>query len=172
MELLQANSEPAETVIIHPVSAPVERRKVNAGHFVSTWDEADIKTATDMWTSGHSGTLIALKLNRTRNSVIGKLSRLGLLDNTGTRKTTVSYGGGKARIARPLPKFKRLEHAKLATVEPTGHNCDIEHLTDTTCHWPHDGPDGFFYCGSPEADMISGIPYCPYHCKIAYRVAA
>ena len=44
-------------------------------------------------------------------------------------------------------------------------------LTNETCRWPvSDNP--ILFCGAPEADLADGVPYCPYHSRIAYARSA
>lgn len=43
------------------------------------WTAAEIKSLRDWWGRTHSAGVIAKRLGRPRNSVIGKLNRLGLL---------------------------------------------------------------------------------------------
>jgi len=44
-----------------------------------TWDYDSIGILTRMWLNGHTATEIALHFKCTRNAVIGKLNKLGLL---------------------------------------------------------------------------------------------
>ncbi len=43
------------------------------------WDDEQIETLRQLWTAGHSAAEIALKLKRSRNSIIGKLHYLNML---------------------------------------------------------------------------------------------
>jgi len=47
-----------------------------------TWTDERISTLTQMWAEGYSSTRIALALGLTRNSVIGKVTRLKLPEPT------------------------------------------------------------------------------------------
>jgi hypothetical protein len=45
---------------------------------IDSWDEERVATLTKLWAEGHSATRIALVLECSRNSVIGKVTRLKL----------------------------------------------------------------------------------------------
>jgi GcrA cell cycle regulator len=115
---------------------------------------------------------IALKWDVTRNTVIGKMSRLGIV------------GAGGAAIRHPrVPKPARVKLIKLplapcqiphqaptkAARKSSGKPVDFWHLTGRTCRWPlwrGDEPIGDkFYCGGLA---VEGIPYCDCHARTAF----
>jgi GcrA cell cycle regulator len=44
-------------------------------------------------------------------------------------------------------------------------------LTEETCRWPIGDPatQDFYFCGGKT---VTGVPYCGYHCRIAYQPPA
>lgn len=72
------------------------------------WTPAAVRTLTEKWTEGMSGTQIAEMLGVSRSAVLGKLNRLNLL---GTRSAEVT--GFNRTYADPLKKrqlVKRMTH--------------------------------------------------------------
>jgi len=119
------------------------------------WTEEAIARLRELWASGVSCTAIARELGTgSKNSVIGKVHRLGLPPRQSPLPTS-------ARRTVPVPGAVpvTLHHATLATLA----------LTSRTCRWPIGDPASpdFRYCGAlPRRD---GAPYCDLHWKIAYR---
>ncbi len=164
MELVQSNSESAETVIGHHVS--VRGAKTQQ----VSWTDAEADEAFRLWKTGLSRAQIGVAMGKTRGSVVGKLHRMGVRDAPkipGPRKKRVY-------VYRPRPRkavtFKRL--ADVTAMAPTGEfACQFLDLTNTTCRWPNGdvGDQGFHFCGSPGADMADNRPYCSFHNGVAYR---
>lgn len=138
----------------------------------------------------------------TRNAVIGKVHRLGLSGRAkaaapaqkprskpakgGTEdaaQTATSQQGGSAPsapqtmgatalkveaapVAAPAPQAK-----PVAELVPIAKRATILTLTERTCKWPIGDPtkEDFYFCGHPSNP---GVPYCTYHCRIAYQPAS
>ena len=49
------------------------------------------------------------------------------------------------------------------------HPCSFMDLADHNCRWGigEVGEPGFFFCGSPTADLMGGRPYCAHHAHLA-----
>lgn len=160
------------------------------------WTEARTEYAKTRWLDGASAGTIALELNRqpgapycTRNSVVGKMHRMGLKVATGTRPspprpTMRNRTVQVAAIAAPIPVPARsdspppsspppydLPETEEAASIPRGQRCTLLDLTDAKCHWPVGAPGepNFFFCGGTAAE---GTPYCGYHCSVAYQPPA
>jgi GcrA cell cycle regulator len=142
-----------------------------------------------LWSDGLSASQIAAELGGiSRNSVIGKVHRLGL---SGRAKSPTSSAprqrkprshGPLMRIARPgirgntalapLPYEPELEPEPemIENIVPIGQRCSILELTEGKCHWPIGDPSSsdFFFCGGKA---IEGLPYCGCHSRIAYQPA-
>ncbi len=110
-----------------------------------TWTDERIAILEEMWCAGRSAREVAEILGVTRNAVIGKANRMGLVHNSGS-----SGGNGSARAERRKRPTSPAE------------------LTERMCRWPHGHPGDpdFHYCG---ARRVPGRPYCEEHCMIAYR---
>jgi hypothetical protein len=136
------------------------------------WTEAELNTATRLWAEGKSGSEIGRTVCKSRNAVIGKLSRLGL------RRALFS----SPRLARPKKQRQPKRIAKSRTVAPQrptlvcvsvpSLDTPLVQLRDDKCHWvTHvsnrdawrpgiEHPENFArYCGLPVA---SGR-YCAEH---------
>jgi GcrA cell cycle regulator len=150
-----------------------------------SWTDERVERLKVLWADGRSASQIAAELGEvTRNAVIGKVHRLGL---SGRAKTSVPARPRKER--RPGPRSAR--HATIGATalkalrhldpdpEPDPEPAFLEEpdpafratiltLTEHTCRWPLGDPGGpdFFFCGRASDP---GVPYCPYHTRIAYQ---
>lgn len=124
-----------------------------------------------------SASYIASALGKTRNAIIGKIHRLNLKWPNGERSYCSAGPGkkrerpkGEARARRIVDKAKRARMPVVsefvAPVLSFENKQPIGGLSDCTCRWPlwnDDGTGERFFCGSPEADMKAGRPYCQWH---------
>ncbi|MEM8702087.1 MAG: GcrA family cell cycle regulator [Pseudomonadota bacterium] len=164
-----------------------------------SWTNERVELLKKLWSEGLSASQIAGELGGvTRNAVIGKVHRLGL---SGRAKTSSSAGkprrprtaapaaGGapkkpasqpqsigatalKADIAPdPVVELKPRVEPVPEMVVPISERASILTLTERTCKWPIGDPatDDFYFCGR-QSDP--NVPYCTYHCKIAYQPVA
>jgi GcrA cell cycle regulator len=144
-----------------------------------------------LWADGLSASQIAAEIGGiSRNSVIGKVHRLGLAGrakrpamamprrrNRRPRRETM-------RIARPavhgnttlasIHAFEPAPRPEPEVIEitiPIGQRCSTLELSDGKCRWPIGDPStpDFFFCGGKT---IEGLPYCGYHARIAYQPVA
>ncbi len=164
---------------------------------VATWTEDRVELLKKLWNDGLSASQIAGELGGvTRNAVIGKVHRLGM---SGRAKTPSSSAGlarprkpaavrapggfnsappvrGNTAVApqmrtapepRPEPRAELLDPN---VVVPFSERVTIMELKDTMCRWPMGDPThaDFRFCG---LKTDSGVPYCGYHCRIAYQPA-
>lgn len=134
------------------------------------WTQEQVMTLTRMWGEGYSASQIAHEMpGRTRNSIIGKVSRLGL--------------PARATNVYPIPRRARLD----STPRPQGYKnarqiaqeavwLPLENTTPVTlldrkrsqCAWPLDLPHAIgagLVCGEPVHREQS---YCAAHCRAAY----
>jgi GcrA cell cycle regulator len=67
-------------------------------------------------------------------------------------------------LARTRGPYKRVPWAA-----PERLRCSLLDLTNETCRWPigDPGETGFYFCGTPSADLAAGQPYCPCHMREA-----
>lgn len=142
-----------------------------------------VETLIDLQGNGQSATYIASILNEkfeaygvsvTRNSVIGKIHRLGLVSpkenhhNPGTRsrKRKLVGRGQNAHLTRKVEKLLQAlpELPKVPLPAPAAdpmapRHISIFELGDNTCRFPY-GDESFTFCGHGVKD---GSAYCPHH---------
>jgi GcrA cell cycle regulator len=124
--------------------------------------------------------------NPSRNSVIGKLHRLGLsqpkrkapLKTDVVRKRRNGGAVMKTIKSRMVDAIKAEKFASGLPAEPDipfqdedipiAQRCSIMHLTSSTCRYPvgMPGTEEFFFCGGPT---ILGAPYCRTHCGVCFK---
>ncbi len=157
------------------------------------WTDERVERLKKLWNDGLSASQIAAELGGiTRNAVIGKVHRLGL---SGRAKAPSSSVPRQRKPRAPAQMFRSVRPATrgntalaahfeaayelapepepelIENVIPIGQRCSIIDLNDEKCHWPigDPGQPDFFFCGGKT---ISSLPYCAYHCRIAYQPVA
>ena len=140
---------------------------------MSNWTKENIEFLQKYW-----GTCTAREISEkmgggfTRNSIIGKASRLGLsakiktraaatnknFDNTLTEKSTTTKKSRKSR-------FKSLIIEK--DFEPENPK-QLEELDENTCKWPigHPNEKAFYFCGRSS---LKDFSYCKLHLLYAFQ---
>ena len=130
------------------------------------WTDAAIARLKELWGEGFSASECGQRMGVSRNSVIGKIHRLGLSHKyrrprERTRRMT------KPRIRenkRPLPPPTPYQEPSPPPLPPIG-SVDLLDLRAGMCRYPHgDGP--YRFCGAPQA---FGYPYCREHVEICYN---
>jgi hypothetical protein len=145
-----------------------------------TWTPENLAYAVEQWAQGATSTLIAAAIGTTRNSVIGKLKRVGAVpahritlpvaratkaaeapQNAPTVTPVTPKAPRRVRVSRP----KTLLKLRFAT----------EHRR-ADCRWPlgnwafgknlHNDPPATLFCGAP-AEM--GKSWCTAHCQQAFQ---
>ncbi len=142
------------------------------------WTDERVDLLKALWADGLSASQIATKLGEiTRNSVIGKVHRLGLAG----RATTSRIRSARPRSAvalLPSPPaqpqtcvFTPLLPIRLSEPEPAPEDIKLINLKDCMCRWPIGDPkeEGFHFCGLRRS---FGVPYCEHHAAIAYNPKA
>ena len=125
-----------------------------------------------LWGSGISAREIAEKMGPgfTRNSIIGKASRLNLSAKIKTR-SAINYSGklkssdNKIQRKTRRSKFRSLILDK--NFEPAK-NLNLEELTEETCKYMEGHPDqeGSSFCGRKNVEKFS---YCPLHLMMVFQ---
>ena len=134
-------------------------------------DETRVERLKELWADGRSASEIAALLGDvTRNSVIGKVHRLGLAG----RKTTSRQPRLRTRRLRQAPARFVRPASPLPPAPPPPEAAlmlSLRQIRADQCHWPIGDPkeDGFGFCGCRKAP---GVPYCGHHAAIAYNPAA
>ena len=140
---------------------------------MSQWTKENIEFLRLHW-----GTCTAREISEkmgagfTRNSIIGKASRLGLSAKIKTRTATSNQNfqnnsnerDFKSRKGRKS-KFKSLIIEK--DFEPENPK-QLEELDENTCKWPVGHPDeeSFYFCGRSS---LKDFSYCKLHLLYAYQ---
>jgi GcrA cell cycle regulator len=155
------------------------------------WTDDRVELLKKLWSDGLSASQIAAELGGiSRNSVIGKVHRLGLSGRAKSPSSAVPRQrkprahGHMMRIARPGIRGNTAlapmhaydteiepEPELIENIIPIGQRCSILELNESKCRWPIGDPSSadFFFCGGKTAD---GLPYCGYHSRVAYQPAA
>lgn len=150
----------------------------------STWTDDRIEHLKMLWSDGKSASQIAALLGETtRNAVIGKIHRLGLIGRKGAPRKPALYRPASREstllytIPRP-PKLSQINCAVKATVAkyvagPLG-GVTFADLEPGMCKFPlgnlHDKPERF--CGASVLKTATRVyPYCAECAAKAYRSA-
>ena len=154
------------------------------------WTDDRVELLKKLWSDGLSASRIAGELGGiSRNSVIGKVHRLGLAGRAKNPSTSMPRQrkprshGTLMRVVRPgirgntalapmhsyEPELEP-EPELIENIIPMRQRCSILELTESKCHWPIGDPNSpdFFFCGGKT---VEGLPYCGYHSRIAYQPA-
>jgi len=117
------------------------------------WTTEKIKQLKKLWSKGKSTVEIGKELGISKNAVVGKVHRLEL-------------------EARPSPIKKQEKQSHKTSLKPKSKSgqktmVGLLDLKMNSCRWPIGDPKepGFHFCG---AQVSTGKPYCPEHCKVAY----
>ncbi len=160
-----------------------------------SWTDERVEQLKQLWLDGKSASQIASVLSSgiTRNAVIGKVHRLGLSgrvkapsQSTPRQRTPKpqqhvhrpapqrSQGprthGSSALAYSPRPEPRLYERPVEEVVIPMSERVTIMELKEAMCRWPLGDPQqpDFRYCGGKSP---VGVPYCPYHSRVAYQPA-
>lgn len=149
--------------IMLPRREPVQPRRE------SPWTPESVDLLKTMWSKGYSAQQISNVLGfPSRNAVIGKVGRLGLLG----RRRGANQPKSRKRKSPHIPNAP-IQHPSRPIrpgdmPEPKSEGLSLLDLTDRTCRFPHGDPgdDDFHFCGA--AKEIGAGPYCPYHMRVTY----
>jgi GcrA cell cycle regulator len=110
-----------------------------------------------------------------RNSVIGKIHRLGLSHKYRRPRKRAPRMRTKAKPARLLETTEQVSNPpempqmrqdlRHLPEEPRRGSFDLLDLKLGQCRYPH-GDEHFTFCGAPVAD---GYPYCLEHAELCYN---
>jgi GcrA cell cycle regulator len=147
-----------------------------------SWTDERVELLKKLWADGLSASQIAAELGGiTRNAVIGKVHRLGLSG----RAKSPSSAASRPRKPRSSGHIMRVPRASMRGNTALAYDYETEpepelieipveqrktllQLNEKTCHWPVGDPGSseFFFCGG---DTVNDLPYCSYHCRVAYQ---
>jgi GcrA cell cycle regulator len=146
------------------------------------WSDKKIEELKKLWGKGLTTTEIGKKLNVSKNSVVGKVHRLGLKSRPSPIKVTKEEPKSKkslpvekksAKVATVAPKPKneiKIPEVKVKSKDKTkvaDTSVDIIDLKPGMCKWPSGDPKtpNFHFCGKKS---LEGKPYCAAHYAMAY----
>lgn len=145
------------------------------------WTETRIEVLIKLYADGLSASQIATELGGiSRNAVIGKVHRLGLVRKLPTRSSYAKPKPKPERTARiwlprkiearsALPDHLKPEAFVARETDVVPLHIDLLELSETTCKFPFGTSNPYTFCGHPPAE---GEPYCAAHCRIAYQPPA
>jgi GcrA cell cycle regulator len=139
-----------------------------SSQIVTPWSDERIAELTKLWEEGYSAGVIAEKFGVTRNSVIGKVFRLGL---PAPETKVVKAHPRKSLVKKPKPEPTRLfrlfapdmYQPRCIEIEPLNLTT-IEIDLGTQCQYIA-GDDGL-HCGHLVQDKSS---YCPKHHALCHE---
>lgn len=160
-----------------------------------SWTDERIERLKSLQGQGLSASQIAADLggfhdtiDGGRSAVIGKIHRLGIgrgrkatkppkprePPRASSRVTAARSKSLDEAYADPEPTIDdgfRGEPSMIDLAIPVEQRKTMRQLTDDDCKWPVGDPQAadFFFCGGPK---LGGLPYCSYHCRVAYDSAA
>lgn len=124
------------------------------GEMTSIWNEELQESVKSLWMEGKSAGQIAEIHNLSRNTIIGKVKRMGLVRNPKVKKIKVKFDTRYPDIKAP---YARNGGVSMADLSRKG--C----LFAVT---PHNAKNHLF-C---NVDRLSGSEYCPEHNAVCKRV--
>jgi GcrA cell cycle regulator len=158
------------------------------------WEEAQVEALKEHWAAGRSGSEIAALLNGrfgadlTRNAVIGKLGRLGLLKQLSRDQVDKRRSAHAKRIVAASPAAQRPVKPNRHTLlfarpfapapaperpptppasgpAPDAAPITIMQLDRHRCKWPEERDEygEQLYCGAPVGETDRRRRYCDHH---------
>jgi GcrA cell cycle regulator len=145
-----------------------------------TWTTERVELLKSYFEAGLTCREIADRIGVSRNAVIGKISRLNLTRERVAADRTQKNGVRNPRrraghkLRRRILLMLAADGVAATAQEASIHNglsCSLFELSAQTCRWPISTPGAadFCFCGHPP---MEGLPYCPGHSRLAYRVSA
>jgi GcrA cell cycle regulator len=143
------------------------------------WNDDRIAQLKRLHAQGLSCALIAAELGGglSRNSVIGKLRRMGLRHIKPVVTNERSIRRSRRKPLRPIAVLFPPQECAMEQMPPSSSLNDVEipltqrrtlvELGEHDCRWScgNPGASDFFFCGAPTVD---DLPYCRDHCERAY----
>ncbi|HZC57647.1 MAG TPA: GcrA family cell cycle regulator [Xanthobacteraceae bacterium] len=157
---------------------------------IATWTPERVEQLRTCIATGLTCSEIAAEIGVTRNSVIGKIHRLGLSPGrpvSGSVSGPAREHAPRARRSRPSSQRQllrlifadraspdRATNADLTNVAATAsvestRPCSLLELAACKCRWPmsNGSATAFVFCGN---EAVGGLPYCAGHARMAYRI--
>ncbi|HET9020129.1 MAG TPA: GcrA family cell cycle regulator [Acetobacteraceae bacterium] len=152
------------------------------------WNEEAIGQLRTLWAEGHSTAEIGRRMGVSKNAVVGKAHRLGLVSRPSPIRRDVSADAAARppvprRVSGPtLPPLQAATPSPVpalpvpaplpaaaprAVVRPALQAVPARGARRSACCWPigEPGTPSFHFC---DADARAGKPYCADHAQLAY----
>lgn len=134
------------------------------------WTPDRIKILIAHWEEGLPTSEIGRRLGVTKNSVVGKVHRLGLKKRQSPIRKSATGTTAPKKLKAKTKVAVKTQQAPVAAPKvsrPTGEVISLEELTGSMCCWPEGEPgtEDFYFCGEAA---IPDKPYCAPHCERAY----
>lgn len=140
--------------------------------FTATWSDERAEQLEKLWDAQLSAGEIAKIMGVTRNTICGKIHRMGLKrpfkKKTARKAKKVARPSDSALVKKPRRPVVKPEPYVVqppAAVEPR--NIDLIDLRSNDCRFPYGGDNGepITFCGHPKAP---GTSWCAAHFKIVF----
>jgi GcrA cell cycle regulator len=142
------------------------------------WSENEIKRLKELWMEGLTTRVIGQHLGVSKNSVVGKIRRLGMSNSRpyyppGSRTAHVPLAPVLELEPEPPPQKKlrkplevRLHRRKVERQKPDPPigSFGIMNLRHGVCKWPENDSAPWLFCG---ARALEAMPYCEAHTRRA-----
>jgi GcrA cell cycle regulator len=137
--------------------------------YAHDWTDARIAELKEPWLEGYSASECATRLGGiTRNSVIGKIHRLGLSGSDRKRRVTSMRNPRKAAAAQLLETSEqpvsRSEIPQMRSDLRPPFTLTLLELRPGMCRWPHGDRAPYRFCGAEQAPSSS---YCEDHRRLS-----
>ncbi len=176
-------------------------KDINSSFSTKGWNDERTEMCKKLWADGLSASQIAAELGGiTRNAVIGKVHRLGL-SGRAKSPSAARVTRKSRRTGTGVTRAMRLERGNTALAQafdydveseaelleiPVEQRKTSEQLGPKDCHWIVGDPQNLrkedgsaYFCGGKVLEGKTGtgpfssdIPFCVYHCRIAYQPLA
>ena len=140
--------------------------------FPPWWTEERLIELKARWAAGETSSEIGRALHNSRNAIIGKLHRLGLVRYTRPIKPSKPIKPANARRLRYVDNRyvfvgETVTEPLAPFAPPPGFQNPVSFaaLASHHCRWPGEPGPQILFCGAPPAN---GYPYCLAHCRLAY----
>jgi GcrA cell cycle regulator len=134
------------------------------------WTGGSVNWLRELWGSGLSCRQIGNEMGVTRNSIIGKVHRLGLSKRKRSPQVQARVAGRRPDGFRrkPLPKATEAPvpqpYVEPPPLTPPATACSLLDLQPSQCRWPYGDAGHFLFCGATNDARGS---YCAGHTMVA-----
>ncbi len=130
------------------------------------WTDDRVEWLKAAWPTGASASRLAKEAGTTRNTILGKVHRLGLAREGSTRDRVVRFTPAAPAAPKP-PKPPKTRERTEPPADPAL-MVTIDTIGDRQCHWPIGDPQSpeFRYCGRKSK---AGSAYCEGHAGFGHQ---